>query len=105
MNEVKKATGLSYGARAAIFGISLAAILWSCSNMLTGNDLKTKIGTEVAAANAAEVTVTINATPSNGGTLSLSGSQTEKVGVPFTLNATVFEAYVFSGWSSDRCMA
>jgi len=48
--------------KAAIVGLSLAAILMSCSNMLTGNDIKAKIGADVRRANAASVTVTINAT-------------------------------------------
>ena len=100
MIEARNSLTISRGSRAAIVGISLAAILMSCSNLLTGNDIKTKIGTDVAAANAASVTVTINANPATGGTLSLSGTQTEKVGVPFTLTATVYDAYVFGGWTA-----
>jgi len=53
MNATRKAIQSSRGAKAAIVGLSLAAILMSCSNMLTGNDIKAKIGADVAAANAA----------------------------------------------------
>ena len=57
-----KSTGGSHGAHAAIIGISLVALLMSCANMLTGNDLKEKIGADVAAANAAVFFVTPSAT-------------------------------------------
>jgi len=91
---------VSRGARAAIVGISLAALFMSCSNMLSGNDVKDKVATDVTVATATSVTVSIQANTSSGGTLSLSGAQTEKVGVAFSLTASAFDAYVFSSWSA-----
>jgi hypothetical protein len=68
--------------------------------MLTGNDMKAKIGQDVTAANAASKQIVINTSPSSSGTLSISGTQTEKVGIPFPIAATPYDAYVFSGWTS-----
>ena len=100
MVSMKKPIQVSRGAKAAIFGISLVALLVSCSNMLTGNDIKTRIGADVAAANAESVTVTIQVDPTNpGGTISLSGQVTEKVGVPFSLSTSVLAAYAFKNWT------
>ena len=77
------------------------ALAISCQNMLTGKDIKDQVTQDVTAANAASITVTINANPSSGGVLSLSGQQTEKVGVAFTLTATPYDAnYVFGGWTA-----
>jgi hypothetical protein len=103
MDKTERRFAISRGARAAIAGISLGALLLSCSNMLTGNDLKAKIGTDVTEANATSVKITINTNPSSSivGTVSPAvGPQTEKVGVPFALTANQNEAYVFIGWTA-----
>ena len=63
MAEAKKSRTGSRGTRAAVIGISLIALLMSCSDMLTGSDMTTKIGTQVAVANAAQVTVTVQPDP------------------------------------------
>ena len=91
----------SSGAHAAIIGISLMALLMSCANMLTGNDLKTKIGADVAAANAAELTVTVQADPNNvGGQTTPAGNAVSvKVGIPFPISSTVLSAYAFKNWT------
>ena len=82
-------------------GISLGLSLAACSNLLTGNDLKDKVAPDVISANADSVAVTIQATPSSGGTLSLSGSVQVKAGVGFSLTATADSSYVFNNWSSS----
>ncbi len=101
MTEAKKSFSSSRGARAASVGLSFAAILMSCSNMLTGNDMTTKIGSAVAAANAAQVTVHIQPDPdmSSAGIPSPMGDSTQKVGIPFNLSTTVSNLYVFNNWS------
>jgi hypothetical protein len=69
--------------------------------MLTGNDMTTKIGSAVAAANAAQVTVHIQPDPdmSSAGIPSPMGDSTQKVGIPFNLSTTVSNLYVFNNWS------
>ncbi len=88
------------GAKAATIGISLAALLLSCSNILTGNDMKKAIGADVAAANAATVTIIVQPdATTNGGTTQPLGQTTVKVGIPFDLTTTVGSAFVFGSWT------
>ncbi|HRY54526.1 MAG TPA: hypothetical protein P5142_07865, partial [Spirochaetia bacterium] len=68
--------------------------------MLSGGDLKKSVDETVTEANAQNVTITITATPTSGGALSLSGSQSKKVGVPFSLTASAYDAYYFAGWTA-----
>jgi hypothetical protein len=89
------------GARALIVGISLGALFAACSNMLTGNDLKAKIGTDVTEANAQSVSVTMAVSPSGAGTVSPPiGTQAEKVGVGFSIAAFQNNAYNFANWTA-----
>lgn len=84
--------------------VLLVAVLLTaaCSNFITGDNLKDAIQDAANEANAASVDVTISATPSAGGTLSLSGLVTgKKVGVPFSLTAYPDTDYVFSGWTAS----
>ena len=72
----------------------------ACSNLISGDDLKTAINGEVTTANAESVPVTISANPTSGGALSISGQATEKVGIPFSLTASAYDKYAFSGWTA-----
>jgi hypothetical protein len=101
MARTKYGIGNAKGARAAIAGIGLGALLVSCANMLTGNDMTQKIGTDVATANAAQVSVHIQPDPnmSSAGTPSPLGDTTVKVGIPFSIFTTVDSAYVFKDWT------
>jgi len=88
-------------ARAAAMAAAVGLLALSCQNMLTGKDIKSQVSQDVNTANAASVTVNINANPTAGGTLSMSGSQTKKIGVAFGLTATAYDAnYVFGGWTA-----
>jgi hypothetical protein len=102
MAGTEKKSMMSLGARALIVGISLGALFVACSNMLTGNDLKAKIGTDVTEANAETVSVTMAVSPSGAGTVSPSiGTQVEKVGVSFPITASPFSTYAFGGWTAE----
>jgi hypothetical protein len=89
----------SRGARAAFMAISLGALLLSCSNILSGKDITEDISSKVDEATADKVSVTFVASPSSGGSLSLNGQQTMKVGIAFNLTAAPKDAYSFGGWS------
>ncbi|HRW25314.1 MAG TPA: hypothetical protein P5298_12960, partial [Spirochaetia bacterium] len=87
--------GLALAAAAAVMSLS------TCDDFFGTEDLKEQIQEDVALANAESVSFTINAAPSSGGTLSMSGVQTKKVGENFSITATVFDNYVFGGWTSS----
>jgi len=79
---------------------SIVSLSIACSNMLSGSEVTEKITDEVNEANAEEVTITIQNDPDmKGGTLSLSGTPTEKVGIAFAISTEVADAYVFKNWT------
>jgi len=65
--------------------------------MLSGSEITDAISAEVNEATAEKVRVSFSSTA--GGKLSLSGPQTEKVGIAFSVTASAEEAYAFNGWS------
>jgi hypothetical protein len=67
--------------------------------MLSGSDVTSEIASQVNEATADKVTVSLASTPTDGGTLSLSISQAEKVSIPFPLTATANDTYAFTSWS------
>ena len=75
--------------------------LSTCEDFFGTEDLKAIIKEDVATANADPVTFTISATPSSGGSLSLSGTQTKKVGESFIVTAFADDDYVFSNWTAE----
>ncbi len=96
MNQLRKINKILV----AILTLSLI-FLGGCDNFMTSTeDFKTKLKEEVAVANAESVNFTVTSTPSAGGSLSVLGSASKKVGESFSLTANVNDAYVFSGWTS-----
>jgi methionine-rich copper-binding protein CopC len=91
---------LSLPAFAVVLSISSIAILMSCDNLLSGDEVKSAIATTVSNSNAQSISITIQADPSvTGGSTSISGSVTEKVGVAFSVSTSVYSSYAFKDWT------
>jgi hypothetical protein len=95
---VVRLSGRAWRARWILAGLALAALLFSCSNMLSGTDITDEISTEVIDENAERISAYFKSSPSSGGTLSLNGPQKVKVGIPFSLTATAKDDYSFVKW-------
>jgi hypothetical protein len=86
--------------RAAALVLFFLALLLSCGNMLSGADVTGGIQSAVEEENAEKVRIGIYQKPNaGGGSLSLNGPQTKKVGIPFSLTATTNDDYIFTGWT------
>ncbi|HUX39579.1 MAG TPA: hypothetical protein VMV83_00310 [Rectinemataceae bacterium] len=100
MSEREVTQGPMSLVRLLAVGALIGALTLSCHNMLTGTDVTTKVGADVAAANAEVITITVRTDSLNpGGTPSLTGQVSEKVGVSFSLSSTVLSAYAFKNWT------
>jgi hypothetical protein len=84
----------------AIAILAATFTLISCEDFFGAEDIKQIIKEDVDTATADPVTFIISPSPTSGGALSFSGTQTKKIGESFILTATAFDAYVFTGWAA-----
>ena len=84
-----------------LFAAAFSALaLISCSDFFGNEDLRDSIREEVDIANAPQVTLTVTADPASGGSLSILGVATRKVGENFSITAIPFGGYTFAGWTA-----
>ncbi len=72
----------------------------SCENFLEGSELKTKLESNIAYANAESISVTVSPQSVSHGQITTGNPVTAKIGYPFTVTFAVDEAYTFGGWAA-----